>query len=121
MLAITGRLADGWLPSLGYLPLDKLREANQRIDEAAADAGRDPAQILRVCNLGGRITDGESGGFLDGPVDQWVDQLTELAVDYGMNGFISGSEEDPERHLRRFATEIVPRVRENVAMAARQA
>jgi alkanesulfonate monooxygenase SsuD/methylene tetrahydromethanopterin reductase-like flavin-dependent oxidoreductase (luciferase family) len=116
MLAITGRSADGWLPSLGRMPLDWLREANARIDEAAAGAGRDPGSILRICNIGGRITDGEAGGFLEGPADQWVEQLTELAVDYGMDGFISGSEDDPQDHLRRLATEIAPRVRENVAI-----
>ncbi len=116
MLAITGRLADGWLPSLGYMPTDKLPEANARIDEAATGAGRDPASILRMCNVGGRITDGESGGFLEGPVDQWVDQLTELVVDYGMDGFISGNEEDPEHHIRRLATEVAPKVRENVGI-----
>lgn len=118
MLAITGRLADGWLPSLGNMPLDSLKEANARIDEAATGAGRDPSSILRMCNIGGRITDGETGGFLEGPVDQWVDQVTELIVDYGMDGFISGNQEDPEQHIRRIATEVAPRVRANVVVAA---
>lgn len=121
MLAIAGRLADGWLPSLGNMPLDSLKEAKARIDEAATGAGRDPSSILRMCNIGGRITDGETGGFLEGPVDQWVDQVTELIVDYGMDGFISGNQEDPEQHIRRIATEVAPRVRANVAVAAPKA
>src|SRR5690606_35255583 len=33
MQRVTGRLADGWLPSMGYLPPEKLPEANARIDE----------------------------------------------------------------------------------------
>lgn len=117
MLAITGRLGDGWLPSLGYMNPDALNDANRRIDDAATAAGRDPAQILRIYNIGGRITDGESGGLLEGPVDQWVDQLTELTVDYGMDGYILGPGEDPEGQLRLFATEVMPRVRENVSSA----
>ncbi len=73
MLGITGRLADGWLPTASYLPPERLPEANRRIDEAAASAGRDPSSIRRLYNVGGRITDGAASGFLDGPVDQWVD------------------------------------------------
>jgi len=115
MLAITGRLADGWLPSLGFLGTDALNDANRRIDDAATAAGRSPAEILRIYNIGGRITDGVSSGFLDGPVDQWIDQLTELTVDFGMDGYILGPTEDAAEQLRRFATEVAPRVRENAA------
>jgi len=119
MLGITGRLADGWLPSLGYMNPDALNDANRRIDDAATAAGRHPADILRVYNIGGRITDGESSGFLEGPIDQWVDQLTELTVDYGMDGYILGPGENPLEQLRRFAAEVAPRVRENVALVKR--
>lgn len=111
MLALTGRLADGWLPSLGYLTLDALDEASRRVDEAAQAAGRDPSAIVRLINIFGRITDGDSAGFLEGPVDQWVDQLTMLAVDHRFDGFLFGVSGDPESQLRRFAEEVVPRVR----------
>jgi len=60
---------------------DALNDANRRIDDAATAAGRSPDDILRIYNIGGRITDGVSSGFLDGPVDQSVDQLTELTVE----------------------------------------
>ncbi len=116
MLGITGRLADGWLPSLGYMNPDALNDANRLIDDAATAADRNPADILRIYNIGGRITEGESSGFLDGPVDQWVDQLTELTVDYGMDGYILGTGENPEEQLRRFAADVAPQVRENLAL-----
>lgn len=119
MLRITGRLADGWLPSIGYMNPGALNDANRRIDDAATAAGRDPTRILRIYNIGGRITDGVSSGFLDGPVNQWIDQLTELTVDYGMDGYILGQGENPEAQLRRFATEIAPQVRENVVTVKR--
>ena len=32
MLAITGRLADGWVPSLGYVKPDDLTTGNERIE-----------------------------------------------------------------------------------------
>lgn len=120
MLAITGRLADGWLPSLGPMSPDALNDANRRIDDAATAAGRSPADILRIYNVNGRITDGSSNGFLDGPVDQWVDQLSELTVDYGMDGYILGPADDSPEQLRRFATEIAPRVRENASVVRSQ-
>jgi alkanesulfonate monooxygenase SsuD/methylene tetrahydromethanopterin reductase-like flavin-dependent oxidoreductase (luciferase family) len=119
MLGITGRLADGWLPSLGGMNPGALNDANRLIDDAATAAGRKPSDILRIYNIGGRITGGESSGFLQGPVDQWVDQLTELTVDYGMDGYILGTSDDPKEQLRRFATEVAPRVQENVALVKR--
>lgn len=115
MLGLTGRLADGWIPSLSYAPPEAVPAMNQRIDDAATRAGRSPAAIQRLYNVFGRITTGTSAGFPDGPVDQWVDELTRLSVDLGMDSYIFGPAEDPERQLRRFAEEVMPRVHENVA------
>jgi alkanesulfonate monooxygenase SsuD/methylene tetrahydromethanopterin reductase-like flavin-dependent oxidoreductase (luciferase family) len=44
MLRLTGRAADGWIPSLPRFPLEELAAAGARIDEAAERAGRDPRQ-----------------------------------------------------------------------------
>jgi hypothetical protein len=115
MLDLLGRLADGWIPSSSYVPPEKLPDMNARIDAAAATAGRDSAAIRRLYNVFGRITDGASSGFLDGPVDQWVDELTALAVTQGMDSYILGVDGPPEAQLRRFALEVVPQVRANVA------
>jgi alkanesulfonate monooxygenase SsuD/methylene tetrahydromethanopterin reductase-like flavin-dependent oxidoreductase (luciferase family) len=54
MLRLTGRLGDGWLPSVGgsYLPEDEVPERQRVIDEAARRAGRDPGEIVRAANLG---------------------------------------------------------------------
>jgi alkanesulfonate monooxygenase SsuD/methylene tetrahydromethanopterin reductase-like flavin-dependent oxidoreductase (luciferase family) len=94
MLSLVGRLADGWVPSLGYVQPADLSEGNQRIDEAALGAGRDPRAIRRVLNSG----------------DQPVELLVELAVEHGMDTFmVSG--EDPDE-MRRFATDVAPEVRE---------
>jgi alkanesulfonate monooxygenase SsuD/methylene tetrahydromethanopterin reductase-like flavin-dependent oxidoreductase (luciferase family) len=42
MLRLIGHKADGWLPSIGYLKPGELAAGQAIIDEAAADAGRDP-------------------------------------------------------------------------------
>jgi alkanesulfonate monooxygenase SsuD/methylene tetrahydromethanopterin reductase-like flavin-dependent oxidoreductase (luciferase family) len=112
-LALVGRTADGWVPSSGWATPDKLPDMQARIDEAAVAAGRDPAVIARVYNVWGRI-DG-TGGFLQGGIAQWVDELTELSVEHGMDTFMFGPSEDPVPQLQRFAAEVAPAVREQVA------
>lgn len=107
-LALTGRAADGWLPSSPYLPPEQLAEANARIDDAAAAAGRDPAAIRRVYNLMGSF-EGTGREFLQGPPRVWAEQLAELTLTEGMTGYILAS--DDADTIRRFAAEVVPAVR----------
>lgn len=114
MLRLVGRLADGWVPSASYLPPERLADAQARIDDAAAAAGRDPAAIRRLYNLSGRIGPG-GGGFLDGPPGQWVEQLLPLVVETGMDTFVLGPSESPASQLQLFAAEVAPALREAVA------
>jgi len=115
MLRLAGRAADGWLPSAGYLGPDKLTEANAVIDAAAARAGREPSEIRRLYNVNGRFS-GRPGGFLDGPPEHWVTQLSAL-TEAGMDTFILGS--DDPAVIDTFAREVVPAVR--LAVADRRA
>jgi alkanesulfonate monooxygenase SsuD/methylene tetrahydromethanopterin reductase-like flavin-dependent oxidoreductase (luciferase family) len=114
MQALIGRLADGWVPSSAYLPPERLPAAQARIDDAAAAAGRDPAAIRRLYNISGRIGPG-GGGFLDGPPDQWVEQLLPLVVEIGMDTFVVWPSESPATQLQLFAAEVAPALREAVA------
>jgi alkanesulfonate monooxygenase SsuD/methylene tetrahydromethanopterin reductase-like flavin-dependent oxidoreductase (luciferase family) len=115
LLDALGRSADGWVPSSGYFPPEKLPAMHARIDDGAAAAGRDPARIQRVYNVFGSITDGPARGFLDGPAEQWVDELTRLVVDGGMDTFVFGAASDQVRQSQVFAAEVAPAVREAVA------
>ncbi|MEH0974485.1 LLM class flavin-dependent oxidoreductase [Micromonospora sp. CPCC 205546] len=112
MLALTGRRADGWLPSLGYLQPGDLGRGNAIIDDAAREAGRDPGDVRRLLNVTGRFA-AVGRGPLDGPAEQWAEELADLALSDGVSTFILGSD-DPE-DLRRFAAEVAPAVRELVA------
>lgn len=94
MLALTGRAADGWVPSLGYLKPEDMDEAGARIDDAARAAGRDPSAIRRVLNVGANLTAGD---------------FATLALEQGFDTFIVGDAGDA------FVEEVVPRVRELVA------
>lgn len=111
MLRLTGRVADGWLPSSGYLPPEQLAEANRVVDEAAVAAGRQPGDVRRLYNISGSF--GRGGGFLEGRPANWVEQLSELALEQGLSTFILGS--DDAQTLSRYADEVVPAVREQVA------
>jgi alkanesulfonate monooxygenase SsuD/methylene tetrahydromethanopterin reductase-like flavin-dependent oxidoreductase (luciferase family) len=111
-LRLAGQIADGWVPSFRG-DLKQIADMTARLDEAAAEAGRDPASLRRILNVGGTITDGASSGVLQGPVDQWVDELTSLVVRYGFDTFILWAE--GEDQLARFAGQVVPAVRAQVA------
>lgn len=119
MLALTGRLGDGWLPSSSYAPPAKLPAMQQHIDEAAVAAGRDPAAIRRLYNVMGRIGQAPAGEPFTGSPAQWVDELTRLAVEDGIDSFILGLPEPPGDQIERFMAEIAPQVRENVAAQRR--
>lgn len=112
MLRLIGRTADGWLPSLGYLQPDQLGQSNATIDEAAREAGRDPAAIRRLINVNGSFTATHTG-FLQGPASHWASDLAELALEQGQSTFILSS--DDAGDLARFAEEVAPAVREAVA------
>jgi Luciferase-like monooxygenase/Hemerythrin HHE cation binding domain len=111
MLELTGRLADGWVPSLGYAAPEELAGMNQVIDDAAAQAGREPSAIRRLFNVQGAFT---GSGFLQGPTTVWVEQLAGLALDEGISGFVLMADAVDRRDMHRFAEEVAPAVRELV-------
>ncbi len=113
-LGLLGRLADGWLPSSSYAPPEHLPEMQQRINDAALAAGRQPQDIRRIYNVMGLIIDGPLQGPFTGPVVHWVNELTRLAVEVGMDIFIYWPADDRLRQIERFAAEVVPAVQEQV-------
>ncbi len=112
MLALTGRLADGWLPSSFGAAPEELAAMNKIIDEAAVAAGREPSAVRRLYNVVGSF-DGR-GGFLQGPEEQWIEQLAELTLTEGMSTYILAS--DDPNDIRHFA-DVAEGVREAVAAA----
>ncbi len=114
ILKLTGRVADGWLPSLPYLPggVAALEEMNKHIDEGAASAGRDPSAVRRLLNISGQFA--RSGGsLLVGPPRQWAEELAAITLEYGVTGFIMMADDAPSIEL--FAAEVAPATRELVA------
>jgi len=112
-LAVTGRLADGWIPSLGYVPLDRFPVMRRRVDDAALAAGRTPADVRGVLNLGILVEPGArpQPAAVAGSAPQVVSQLRELAG-LGFTGF-SFRVENPDQlaGMRRIADEVLPALR----------
>ncbi len=117
MLRLTGRQADGWVPSFPYAPPEGIPAMQHRIDEAAQAEGRAPRDIRRIYNLMGEIADGPTRSLLQGPVAHWVETLTHFALDLGFDTFVFWPSTDPVRQTERFAQEIVPAVRTAITRA----
>ena len=119
MLRLTARKADGWLPSLGVLSAQELRDANQLIDATAQVACRDPSQIRRVLNLqgvigesrtapGGRLPVGYLAGEpLAGPPQWWAETLGGFVRD-GFDTFIFWPIDPSPGQVELFAGEVLP-------------
>ena len=119
-LALTGRVADGWVsPLMSYASPDLVPDLQRRIDEGAAEAGRRPDEVRRIYNLPGGITDAPATELLNGPVEHWIETLTGFAIELGFDTFIFWPGGDARREVERFAEEIVPGVRDAVARARR--
>jgi hypothetical protein len=110
MLRLTGRLADGWVPSVGYADPPDLPALAAVVDEAAEAAGRSPSAVKRIYNVVGRF--GSGAGFLQGSPRDWAEQLATLTLEVGMSSYVLGT--DDQDVVRRFAQEVVPAVRDLV-------
>lgn len=116
MLRLTGRQADGWVPSFGRVSRQDLRDGHARIDEAAADAGRDAASIRRILNIAGTISapgagDAAAGdGPPTGPPAFWQELLLGLREE-GFTGFVFWPGEESDEQIDRLAHEVAPALR----------
>ena len=109
ILRLTGRKADGWLPSLPYLKPGDLQAGNRVIDEAAQAAGRAPGEIRRLLNISGSFS-ATGRGPLDGPPEQWVEELLPLILEDGVGTLIVMAD-DPDV-MQVFAEQVIPPLRE---------
>jgi alkanesulfonate monooxygenase SsuD/methylene tetrahydromethanopterin reductase-like flavin-dependent oxidoreductase (luciferase family) len=101
-LAVTGQLADGWIPSLGHAPPEAVPAMRDRIARAADRAGRSIEEITRCY-------------FLDIPAGG-ADQVTETLLGYSRLGFTAfnfrvGGADRADR-VEWLAAEVLPGVRQ---------
>jgi alkanesulfonate monooxygenase SsuD/methylene tetrahydromethanopterin reductase-like flavin-dependent oxidoreductase (luciferase family) len=109
-VAATGRLADGWIPSLGYGSREELIVMRGKLLAAADAAGRDPAEIRCVLNVSVSFAGGTDAAIAGSP-EQVTAELLGFC-DIGFDGFnVMPSGERPDEVLVQFAAEVVPALR----------
>jgi alkanesulfonate monooxygenase SsuD/methylene tetrahydromethanopterin reductase-like flavin-dependent oxidoreductase (luciferase family) len=111
-LAVTGRLADGWIPSLGHIPDGQLTTMRDLVLTAARQAGRDPADLTCALNVEVHVAEHAAAAppVLAGSPAQVASQLTDL-VELGFTAFnfMPVPRTDP-RQAERLAREVLPLV-----------
>lgn len=80
VLALTGRKADGWLPSMAFAPPEVIPERRDIILEAASTAGRDPAALTFTYNVSVSVgARREDPRMVSGEAGEVAERLTGLA------------------------------------------
>ncbi len=124
-LGVVGRQADGWIPPHGADWRSALvAEKRPLVDEAAAAAGRDPADVDTIFMVTGQITEdpqpqthNEAGRWNGGGIAQWVEELTFAVLERGASAFnyvVKPGTSISDTTVERWVHEVVPAVREAV-------
>ena len=113
MLRIAARYADRWN---SYGTVEQIRERNARLDEACAEIGRDPSEIIRsFFAMAPRPMPGPPGSRL--AVDPWTspEAFEEIYAAYQAVGIDEFLVDGPQDHqwevVERIAAEVLPRLR----------
>ena len=126
LLRLTGRLADGWAaPIPSYLPYEEWGAAQERIDIAAREAGRDPAAIRRIAQVVGTITSEPGSPWLAsgaapvrGTAAQWTDVIHHLTTELHFDTVILWPELASVDQIERFSRDVIPAARERATSAS---
>jgi alkanesulfonate monooxygenase SsuD/methylene tetrahydromethanopterin reductase-like flavin-dependent oxidoreductase (luciferase family) len=112
-LAMTGRLADGWIPSLGYAPPERVPAMRDRVLAAAEAAGRDPEEVTCVYNVVVQVDEHAQArpSVVSGPPAAVTERLLGfLGLGFtGLNFIPAG--DDRGGQAERLAREVVPALR----------
>ena len=120
-LAVTGRLADGWIPTLELAPPERVPAMRDRVLAAARAAGREPEDITCVYNIDVRVDEGaeEPATVVSGSpraVSERLSGFLELGFS-AMNLFPVGPGQSEQ--AERLAREVLPAVRSAAARVRR--
>lgn len=107
-LDMTGRMADGWIPSMGFAPPEQIPAMRDRIFSAAEAAGRGPEDITLAYNVVARVGGPREDGAVSGSPDEVVSQLVELTK-LGFTAFNLAA--DSPEQVERLAHEVLPALR----------
>lgn len=112
-LDLTGRVADGWIPSLGYVPDDRLVAMRARVLASAERAGRDPAAVTCALQVAVEVSERPRSGeeVLTGPAHHIAEVLSGWKA-AGFSAFnLSPTGERQEAQVDALAGEVLPALR----------
>jgi len=114
-LGVTARLADGWNPSMPYLPPEAAAAKWERLRASAAEAGRNPDDITCSYNVSVYVDEKAKPDprMVAGPPDQVAERLADF-IRSGFTTLIFWARGGAEAR-ERLAREVLPSVREAVA------
>jgi alkanesulfonate monooxygenase SsuD/methylene tetrahydromethanopterin reductase-like flavin-dependent oxidoreductase (luciferase family) len=117
MLRLAGRSADGWVAPLGT-PYETKPAAQDLIDAAARQAGREPTDIRRVIQLVGQVTDlahttqrprtGSGGQPIRTTPEVWARIIAEFLTTERFDTVNFVPELETADQLEKFGTEVIP-------------
>jgi probable F420-dependent oxidoreductase len=112
-LAVTGRLADGWIPSLGFAPPERVTGMRERVLAAAREAGRRPEDLTLAYNVVVRVeaNAGPDPHLVSGSPGAVAERLRGF-LDLGFTAFnlmVAGPGEDEQ--VERLGSEVIPELR----------
>lgn len=110
-LALTGRLADGWIPSYGLAMPEDIPAMREFILAGARGAGRGPEAITCAYNLDISVGEQTDEGIVSGSADAVAEQLIGF-VKLGFTAFnFKPVGADRAEQVERLAREVIPAVR----------
>jgi alkanesulfonate monooxygenase SsuD/methylene tetrahydromethanopterin reductase-like flavin-dependent oxidoreductase (luciferase family) len=111
-LALTGRLAQGWIPSYRFAPPDRWPAMRDRVRRAAEAAERDPEALDYAYNVGVRVDERaeQRPGMIAGEPSRVVDQLREL-IDMGVTFPVLWAAGEGFEQRERLAADVLPALR----------
>ena len=112
-LALTGRLADGWIPTYELALPEQVPAMRDRVLAAAEREGRDPAEITAVYNLDVQVEESSEAPswVVSGSPAQLTERLLNF-VDLGFSAFnFAPYGPGPDDQTSRLAAEVLPTLR----------
>jgi probable F420-dependent oxidoreductase len=115
-LSVTGRLADGWIPSLGYAPPEQVTGMRDRVVAAARDAGRNPDDLTLAYNVTVRVdkhADPAQPSVVAGPAEAVAERLAGflgLGFD-ALNLVLTADAREDDEQATALAHEVLPVLR----------
>jgi probable F420-dependent oxidoreductase len=112
-LAVTGQLADGWIPSLGFAPPEQVKAMRDRLFEAARRAGRRTEDITCAYNVVVRVDEhaDPQPSMVSGSPAAVIERLRGfLGLGFTALNFLPDGPGEDEQ-AERLAKEVIPALR----------